>query len=289
MASLNAGGMLSLAESKGHAGATSAEIVAAFNKVQHISMTKETKVTFIEGRNADVTFEDLPLRVLDPNSKIALKHWVDIVPEHAEAFDSDLIHDAMEKHEYHRLPGVLAPKGNFDGVAFEMQIALAPSKAAGKVDVVKHYIFSAKKPPHVIARMHQGVACSLSHGDGGHPKISMKVWQDMFQRLGGRAWLRFALSGEVQEAKPQKPLLPKHEISAAFDFIKDEAPRGNFDNEQLRWVEEQLNDPNSPAHKLPRTVIKEALANIRASRTMLSSSSTIPFVGTMSPPSSRRS
>ena len=52
-------------------------------------------------------------------------------------------------------------------------------------------------------------------------------------------------------------------IRKGFQHIKDEAPRGNFDSEQLEWAECELNDPESPIFGWRYTLINQALAIIK--------------------------
>ena len=50
-------------------------------------------------------------------------------------------------------------------------------------------------------------------------------------------------------------------IRKGIQFIKDEAPRGDFDSEQTEWLECELVDPESPIHDLRRELIGNVLKN----------------------------
>eukprot|EP00959_Pyramimonas_sp_CCMP1952_P031752 666154-Pyramimonas_sp.AAC.1 len=54
----------------------------------------------------------------------------------------------------------------------------------------------------------------------------------------------------------------KKKMTAGFDFIMAEAPRGNFDCQQMLWVEHQLVDPDSPIHDFRRELIDRVLKKI---------------------------
>jgi hypothetical protein len=74
-----------------------------------------------------------------------------------------------------------------------------------------------------------------------------------------------------------KALKSRGDIEAAFDFIKAEAPRGNFDNEQMIWIEIQLNDPSSKIFGWHPGKIKEAIANLKSSNCAVKKNSYYPL------------
>ena len=103
---------------------------------------------------------------------------------------------------------------------------------------------------------------AVSWGKGGDVKTPWKVLVYMMDRLGGTHF-RYHLPPQEKGDKEKKKCLPQDVIVAQYQFIKDNAPRGNFDCEQMAWSDFQLNDLESPVHNWKEGKIKEVLSHIK--------------------------
>ena len=73
------------------------------------------------------------------------------------------------------------------------------------------------------------------------------------------------------------PLRTAAEIDMVFDFIRDHGPLGSADNQNLRWIEKQRNDPESPLFQYPQSVLKEALHNLSSGKALAGAVSGYPI------------
>ena len=94
---------------------------------------------------------------------------------------------------------------------------------------------------------------------------TVKTLQLMFEQLGGMLWKYWQFEEPAAVAAPpdeDEVSEKKRILTAGFQFIKDEAPRGNFDCEQLLWTEHQMVDPSSPVYTFKRELVEKVLRKI---------------------------
>eukprot|EP00959_Pyramimonas_sp_CCMP1952_P362002 7581400-Pyramimonas_sp.AAC.1 len=146
-----------------------------------------------------------------------------------------------------------------------MQVVLAPSGDGEGTDIIKYFRLSSPQPlVDVESRLlcDGEVLCALSGGKGGDVKTPWKVLVYMMDRLGGTRF-RCHLPPQAKGANEKNKCIPQDVIVSQYQFIKDNAPRGNFDCEQMMWIDFQLNDPQSPIHHWKEGKIKEVLSHIK--------------------------
>ena len=61
--------------------------------------------------------------------------------------------------------------------------------------------------------------------------------------------------------RPSAKLKTKEEIHNAFEHVKKHIAALNTPNDQLAWIHENLNDPESPLFLWPRQEVKEIVKN----------------------------
>jgi len=100
--------------------------------------------------------------------------------------------------------------------------------------------------------------CTL---DWRHVRIgTIKTFKYMFERLPGIGWRYWSWKQPVA-LRPGQPVADadvgcqQSKIRMAIQFLKDEAPRGNFDCEQILWVECEMANPNSPLQDIRRETV----------------------------------
>ena len=112
-----------------------------------------------------------------------------------------------------------------------------------------------------------GQMCSLCWVPGN---IGTKnVFQHMFEILPGIGWHYWQWVAPRAKVRPGAPvadtevLSKQGKIRDAIQFLKDEAPRGNFDCEQTQWLECEFVNPDSPLQDLRRETVVRILQLIK--------------------------
>lgn len=128
----------------------------------------------------------------------------------------------------------------------------------GKHVVLKHVLFVCKQSQALVETTCQGVACVMNYGV--KPKTGYKV----FILLLGHTWYCVSFSGALKgaTAEADKKSMTKEEIRKGSAWLKDNAPRGNFDCEQLEWVVCELVDEEAPIRKFDRSLIDKTLSTL---------------------------
>lgn len=86
---------------------------------------------------------------------------------------------------------------------------------------------------------------------GGHP-FRYASWPEEWPK-----------KGRGKGGNDKNPLT-KEEIEAGFKFMREEAPRGNFDGEQLEWMMQQYIDPAGPINRFDKGSVKEMMGTLTA-------------------------
>jgi hypothetical protein len=121
-----------------------------------------------------------------------------------------------------------------------------------KVDVIKDEIIQGTmcSPDWVPDRF--GTTKTLKHLLEGLPGHGYCYWSwEQERRRPGVV----AAEPEVEERQ--------RKIRIAVQFLKDEAPRGDFDCEETTWLECQLVDPHNPLQNIRKEVIYKVLQKIK--------------------------
>ncbi|CAK0844308.1 unnamed protein product, partial [Prorocentrum cordatum] len=193
-----------------------------------------------------------------------VKHAVAVVLNYQGDIDLAAAREAMLVNDYNGLPEPLRPRTGREAL-YTMQVVLAPPGDGEGADIIKYFLFSGPQP---LVDVESRLLCdgevldALSWGKGGDVKTPWKVLVYMMDRLSGTHF-RYHLPPQAKGAKDKNKCIPQDVIVSQCQFIKDNAPRGNFDCEQVMWIDFQLNDPQSPVHNWKGGKVKEVLSHIR--------------------------
>ena len=267
MANLPALGMKSLKAHLELEGADSGKIKDVYERVRGNDVVPMYRTAthpeiFQDDPPALYKVHDLPLMPSEGSKK--MKHAIAVVLGYQGEINVDAVRDAMLVNDYNGLPEPLRPKTDWEAL-YTMQLALVPVPHGEGTDIVKYYAFSVPQSVTDIQNrlvLDHEVLYAVSWGKGGDVKTPWKVFVYMMDRLGGTHF-RYHLPPQEKGDKEKKKCLPQDVIVAQYQFIKDNAPRGNFDCEQMMWIDFQLNDPQSPIHSWKEGKIKEVLSHIK--------------------------
>ena len=141
-------------------------------------------------------------------------------------------------------------------------------RAAGKFGVVEYFHFNEKVKHSEAKKLVNGPHCfNLSWS--ANKQVTTKILLHMMRNFGGHHF-RYASWPEEWPKKGRgkggndKDPLTKEDIEAGFKLLREEAPRGNFDGEQLEWMMQQYIDPTSPINRFDKGSVKEMLGKLTA-------------------------
>ncbi|CAK0908676.1 unnamed protein product [Prorocentrum cordatum] len=250
-------------------GADSEKIAQVFDRVRGrdsaapMYHTATHPEEFHDDPQALYTVGDIP--TMPPEGCKKVKHvFFAVVLNYQGDIDLAAARGAMLVNNYNGLPEPLRPRTGWEALC-TMQVALAPSGDGEGTDIIKYFLFSSPQPlVDVESRLlRDGEAlCTPSWGKGGGVKTPWKVLVYMMDRLGGTHF-RCHLPPQAKGAKEKNTCIPQDVIGSQYQFIKDNAPRGNFDCEQMMRIDFQLGDPQSSVHNWKEGKIKEVLSHIK--------------------------
>ena len=257
MASVPHGGIVSLGTQLECEGANSECIAETYTRIFPLAQPKtdQCKYEIVAGKGYSLL--DLPIQNLLGGTKLI--HFVDVIEKAELQLDVQAITEHMERGSYKDLPGLLAPKEHIPGLPYTMRLCVRSDPDTPECyTVMKHYVFINKTDVRIAQRIAQGVPHTICYGV--NQKIGKKVFTDMFHWFGGHQWKSlFAVIpqplADGEEDKSEK-------IRAATKFIKENAPRGNFDLEQTEWLEVEMANPKSPLQALGRGTIHHCLQQL---------------------------
>ena len=169
------------------------------------------------------------------------------------------VDEKMRKGEYNDLPAPLCPATNTE-LPMQMNLNVSPA-GDGTFNIIKYYIFLKPERLDVIKeQLVTGTLMSINWApDRSNTK---KTLQYLFEKLPGitYAYWQWVLpaAAAARAVQPDVNELQQR-IRKGIQHIKDEAPRGNFDCEQISWVECELVDGASPIHGFKRELISSVL------------------------------
>ena len=116
-------------------------------------------------------------------------------------------------------------------------------------------------------------------------KTAISVLIYMMERLGGKFWRYYKWEDELErhtstDSKTNE-FLTEHDITEGFKHIREEAPRGNFDGEQLEWLAIQKHNPKSLCHRLILKewgLVKELLNKLNAKQNLATKETYYPLL-----------
>lgn len=278
MANHQAAGMRSLGMEMEVQGSNNDKINAAWEDVDGLKLKQIDKPRVCNGPPGNVELGDLPLVPMNAQAQSCMV-MVDVIRDCEVQFDFNVVKALMKDNLYDQLIEPLSPKNNFD-VPFVMQLVIVPTEP-GKSLILKQYVFQkTQRPSAVMSPMIRGDAFSLVYGRDRYR--SNRVWQKLMEGIGGMQFLYFNWPTDVKAGTSR--LKSKEEIEAGFLFIKEDAPRTNFDNEQMMWVQIQLNDAESPIFGWKDGVINAALSTYKTSANLAHKQTYYPLAwGDVSP------
>ena len=242
MANIPHGGILSYGVACEIEGASNDRIKATYDRVLLLPPARATPCTYGCLVGKAHTIADLPLQLIIGPKK--LKHFIDVIENASMDVDVPAITDIMVKGEYHNLPGILASKEHIPGLPFTMHILIrTDSDEPRRQLIMKHYVCTERIDSRIIDRLAQGAPHSISYGL--NQKVGFKVFTAMFEDVGGHQW-KSLMNHQPKDTTEKQALDRSPAIREAFSYLRSGAPRGNFDGEQLEWVELEFAKPKSP-------------------------------------------
>ena len=212
----------------------------------------------IQEQEGQYNFADLPLQPVGKDP--ATTHYVQVV-EVCQDLDQypDLsklhasIRDKVDPPTPFHLNDVLP--GHY------MQCVL--THIDGKLSMIRHFILKQRTNITLLKSALRGKLYILDCSKVNSRRHISFILQHLLEGLPGSGCY-------VRELVPiQKgPLRSATEIDAVFDFIRDHGPLGSADNQNLRWIEKQRNDPQSPLFQYHAPTIEKALHNLSTGKAL---------------------
>jgi hypothetical protein len=194
----------------------------------------------------------------------ATVHCVDIIEHGAGDIDMPALHQKYKQAIVQKDMSLLPPPFGFKetvGDEVKVQICIITCNDGSKI-ILKHCVF----PKKVKVLQFQKYAYGSTHRlTFAHPKIGVKVWQYVFENMGGAQCRCFFLSPNATNAKGKDNLFTDkadEEIDAGFDFIMKQGPRSAAGMRQLIWMTKTLKNPESPIRGWPAALVEKALRNL---------------------------
>ena len=113
-----------------------------------------------------------------------MQHLLDFIlnVEEGVVDDTAMINGLMKTHRLAEPPSILQPKGPV-AHNFVMNLAIVPGERAGRVHVLKHFVFEDKPPLSVALAVVQGHAKLINMGT--NKRAGVRPFMYMWQRVGG--------------------------------------------------------------------------------------------------------
>lgn len=200
----------------------------------------------------------LPLRDMpEGGTGGALKHVVDIIIKCPKP-DYKQVERAMLVNAYTELPPPFSLATDYDD-PYTMEFIVAENEGGETVTIVKHILYT-KRVKLAMVRSHlRGVGHVIDYNKNF--RTSAKAFAYMMDNVG--QWqVRYLLSAATGPAKSKS----ETQVNEGFDFIEQHAPRQNSRNQMTRWVEIQINSPESPLHGWSAGLVEKCARNLASSK-----------------------
>lgn len=211
---------------------------------------------------------DLPIKHWEGRTQKTSSWVVDVIaaPGDLSTIDWGAVMGIMSKGEYNKLP---PPLGFPMETEIPMFLNLHVSKPADGDYLVVKFIKLLNNEKFATIQRELIVGEPLIPHWTRDRYTTLKTMYLMLESMGGilfRYWQfevparapAAAVPGDEDSVDEKK-----RKLTAGVDFIMAEAPRGNFDCQQMLWVEHQLVDPDSPIHDFRRELIDRVLKKIQ--------------------------
>ena len=211
-------------------------------------------------------FSDLPLEKLAVHPKTT--HYVQIVEVNRDLTtppDMKAFHDAVRDGREIPAPFCLS------GPLTEHTMQCVVTHVDGRLSLIRHFIFKIRTNHTMIRAAMPGTIYILDCNKVTSRRHIGFILQHMMEGLAGEGCY-FRELVPIQKG----PLRSTAEIDAVFDFIRDHGPLGSADNQNLRWIEKQRNDPQSPLFQYHAPTIEKALHNLSSGKALAGAVASYP-------------
>ena len=203
-------------------------------------------------------FVDLPVKTVDPwQDKHNAIHFLDVILGFEGLVDHDKIKGLMLQNKVGDLGVPFSPKAAI-AVPFAMNLCIL-KKEDGTHDIYKHFILEERLLIEQIKTVIHGDLLLINFGS--NKRAGAKPFVYMWQRLGGHQYHYLRLGNAVGGSK--KDLESEDAIDRGYDYINLECPRRNNNNQQARWLDKQLNNPDSPIFGWATGRVLSAIRNLK--------------------------
>lgn len=193
---------------------------------------------------------DLPMDFMSGGSKV--HQFLDVRKEHPCQLDFDAIGSSMATSNYKGLPEPFRMK-NEPMVPCYMEIFVI-QKEGGTTDIVKHVAFDGMQKLSIgkVKDMCSGVCMKIVYVRNGS-----KALQYMLEQLGGFQ-VRYYM---LVPSKAPKVNKDADALKDGFAYIKECGPKGNLDNEFVKWAEIEIHREASPIFGWNAGLVDKSLRN----------------------------
>ncbi|CAK0894550.1 unnamed protein product, partial [Prorocentrum cordatum] len=208
---------------------------------------------------------DLPIKQWIYKPRQYIRDAVDVITDTAglDAVAWDDVKKIMAEGRYKDLPPPLGYNDTEDALPCTLNIMICkhPSQPGSHV-IAKHFSFlgNGHTMCTVKEKLIQGDPCTIDYKPDTFN--SLRTFQLMVERLGGplfRYW-RFERKGSLSVPLGDGDVVQeKKEFADAMQHVKDEAPRTNWDGEQLLWAEQEYVDPASTLQHVKKEFVCKVL------------------------------
>ena len=236
----------------------------AKDSVDGLLLRKLPRPRFVPPTPSICDFGDLPLRDFSATTA-KCKVVVDIIAGYTDAVDIESIKQCALDGELEGLPAVCRPPAGAHAVNHCVQMAFVPNDH-GTHTVVKHITFESDG---IQGTVKGSLAATHQHGTlhfiqyGPNLKTGKKVFQFLFEQLGGLQIRNFALEGVNGVRAQQEPELA--DIDKGFDEIEQAWREGKVKMAGLcllRWVTKQVKDPTSSLYNWSPKLVEKAFTKL---------------------------
>ena len=268
MANIPAQGMKAFTFHVSNDDSSNGKVVEAWNAVRNKKPTKVEPTPVPMGSFDEpgmYSLGDLPMRFWD--DRTTTNQCIDVIKDVEAQFDFEDVQELITQGKYVELPAPLSPATNTQ-ILHDMNLRVFKQGCGDKQIVLKHIIFCQQENVQVVKdEIIRGAMCSIDWVPDRSG--SKKVFQYMFERLPGVGYRYWSWPETRPRQAGRGPAVDsdvaarQDKIRRAIQYIKDEAPRGNFDCEQTTWLECELVNPASALNELRRETIGRILQVIK--------------------------
>ena len=212
------------------------------------------------GLTADHGWGDLPIKNFDGDlSTTHVTHAFDIVEGDGPVPSVDSLHEALIMGG--NLPREWSLKGHLQPCTTEYLLIVDGTSWKA----IKHLHFHIRAPVMRLMQTFVGNLKVLDVKKINSPRHTPHVIHYLMTHMGGSGLFRKEL--QIIE-KPNKGYMTAEQINRGYDFIQEHGPKGTSQNQNMRWADVQRHDATSPIYGWTAGLIKEALHNLTAGKSL---------------------